>query len=325
MSADPPTPSSWSRRTDGSVLMSLLRIPSTPDPVVRDGGRFALAGPSVTRAEAMADDLARIRAALDRGSIDYLLVRGDDDRPVLAVDRAVRADLERAFAVAFVDEPFYARVDGGGRRSERLLGLGRLPGDEADLFLLHRRRTREARAGWKSVEAAVRLELWSFGEAEIVAPRPNAVTRRFIPRVDAIMTSVERWGEEWPTLAGMFDDHADDVDFDIDMVFSWVDGNDPEYLAGRASRRSGGDADADPARYRQIDELRYALRSVHAFAPWVRRIFVATDSPVPAWLDAAHPTGHVRAERGVLRRPCRASDFQLARGGESAAPHPGTC
>ena len=269
--------------------MSLVRIPSTPESVVRDGGRRAIAGASVTRAQAMSDDLARIRTALDQGSIDYLLVRGDDDRPVLAVDRAVRAELERAFAVAFADEPFYARVDGGGRRSERLLGLGRLPGDDAELFLLHRRRMRETRAGWKSVEAAVRLELWSFGEAEIVAPRPNAVTRRRIPRVDAIMTSVERWGEEWPTLAGMFDDHADDVDFDIDMVFSWVDGNDPEYLAGRALRRPAGEADGDPARYRQIDELRYALRSVHAFAPWVRRIFVATDSPVPEWLDTEHP------------------------------------
>ena len=28
---------------------------------------------------------------------------------------------------------------------------------------------------------------------------------------------------------------------------------------------------------------------MHAFAPWVRRIFIATDSPAPAWLDREHP------------------------------------
>jgi hypothetical protein len=254
------------------------------DDVVRDGGRFALAGPGVTRVDAMAGDLRRVRAALDRFSISYLLVRGDDDRPVLAVDRTARAEVEQAFAQEFADEPFYARVDRGGKRSERLLALGRLPGENADLFLLYRRRLRETRVGWRAAEAAVRFEFWSFGELDIVAPRPNALTRSRIPRLDAVLTHVDLAGETWPTLAGMFDDHADDVDFDVDMVFSWVDG------AHDARAGSLGDTSDDgPERYRQIDELRYALRSVHAFAPWVRRIFIATDSPAPAWLDPENP------------------------------------
>ena len=105
-------------------------------------------------------------------------------------------------------------------------------------------------------------------------------------------TRVERHGGTWPSLVGMFDDHSDDVDFPIDMVFSWVDSEDPEYHPRRAARlaeRQLRPADLDVARYRQIDELRYALRSVHAFAPWVRRIFIATDSPAPRWLDPEHP------------------------------------
>jgi hypothetical protein len=250
-----------------------------------------LGKPDQTRAAAMAADLADVRGALDRYSIGYLLVRGDDDRPVIAVDRAGRPELERALAESFAGEPFYARVEDDDKRSERRLALGRLPGDDAELFLLYRRRARQGRAGWKIAEAAVRLELWSFGEDEIVAPRSNALTRRRISREDAVMTSVARGGQEWPTLAGMFDDHADDVDFDIDMVFSWVDGSEPGYLQERRrwSALSGVDVDAGPARYRQIDELRYALRSVHAFAPWVRRIFVASDSPLPDWLDPTHP------------------------------------
>jgi len=244
-----------------------------------------------TRTAAMAADLADVRRALDRFAIGYLLVRGDDDRPVIAVDRARRVELESAFAAAFAGELFFARVDESGKRSERRLASGLPVGEEADLFLLYRRRPRGTRAGWKVAEAAVRLELWAFRDDEIVAPRPNALTRSRISRADAVETSVSRGGQEWPTLAGMFDDHADDVDFDIDMVFSWVDGGEPGYLEERRrwSILSGLDADAGPARYRQIDELRYALRSVHAFAPWVRRIFVASDSPAPDWLDREHP------------------------------------
>ena len=84
---------------------------------------------------------------------------------------------------------------------------------------------------------------------------------------------------------------ASDVTFDIDMVFSWVDGTSSEFQRARAQRMEAyivGDGDDSDARFRQIDELKYALRSVYLFAPWVRRIFIATDSPTPAWL-ADHP------------------------------------
>jgi hypothetical protein len=90
----------------------------------------------------------------------------------------------------------------------------------------------------------------------------------------------------------MFDAHADDVGHDIDVVFSWVDGTDPAFLSSRVGRldraRLGAGDDAD-ARTRQIDELRYALRSVDQNAPWVRRIFIATDTRLPGWLIADHP------------------------------------
>ena len=89
----------------------------------------------------------------------------------------------------------------------------------------------------------------------------------------------------------MFDAQASDITFDIDMVFSWVDGNDPEFQKRRAERMKDvvvGEGDDSEARFRQIDELKYALRSVYLFAPWVRRIFIVTDSPKPAWL-ADHP------------------------------------
>jgi UDP-glucose 4-epimerase len=265
--------------------------------VDRTTARFAPDDPPVTRLAAMISDLTAVRVALDTAGIDVLLVRNGRDVPVLAVDRTRRGDVEAAFETAFADTPFFARVDRrgdhDGKGSERLLALGRLPGDENDeTFLLYRRRQRSARPGWKVADAAVRLELWAFGETDVVAPRANALTRRTIARVDTVATTVERHGMSWPTIAGMFDDHVDDVDFPIDMVFSWVDGTRPEHMAERARYQGGApinQGDLSPARYRQVDELRFALRSVRAFAPWVRRIFIATDSPAPAWLDTDHP------------------------------------
>ena len=123
--------------------------------------------------------------------------------------------------------------------------------------------------------------------------------RRRLPRSEALEDTVEMFGQTWPTLQNMFADLASDVTFDVDMVFSWVDGSSEEFQRARAKRMQNyvvGDGDDSDARFRQINELKYALRSVYMFAPWIRRIFIATDSDRPDWL-ADHPSGtFVRAE-----------------------------
>ena len=82
-------------------------------------------------------------------------------------------------------------------------------------------------------------------------------------------------------------------------MFSWVDGSASDFQRQRAAQMAEyvvGDGDDGPARYRHVDELRYALRSVHMYAPWVRRIFIATDSPVPTWLIEHPKVTIVRSE-----------------------------
>jgi hypothetical protein len=115
--------------------------------------------------------------------------------------------------------------------------------------------------------------------------------RTRLPRSEAVEDTVQRFGRNWPTLQNMFAPLASDVTVDIDVVFSWVDGSSVEFQRERAKRMQNyvvGEGDDSEARYRQIDELKYALRSIYMFAPWVRRIFIATDSPRPEWL-AEHP------------------------------------
>lgn len=88
--------------------------------------------------------------------------------------------------------------------------------------------------------------------------------------------------------------HVDEVTFPIDVVYTWVDGDDPDWVAGknRALGRVDLDertADAhDPSRFRNHDELRYSLRSVAAYADFVRHVFIVTDGQVPSWLNVDH-------------------------------------
>ena len=136
------------------------------------------------------------------------------------------------------------------------------------------------------------LEQWNVGPHSVTCARANALTREQFDLADAEPVLVELFGRPWPTLAGMFDAHTNDVGHDIDVVFSWIDGSDPAFWSSRAGwlpRARLGDGDGAAARTRQIDELRYALRSVDQNAPWVRRIFIATDTRLPGWLIAGHP------------------------------------
>jgi stealth protein CR2/Stealth-like protein len=71
-----------------------------------------------------------------------------------------------------------------------------------------------------------------------------------------------------------------------DAVYTWVDDSWPGYmelLRGHASTRH----DVNPNRTRDnLHVLKYSLRSLEAFAPWIRRVFLVTCRPqVPAWLN----------------------------------------
>lgn len=88
-----------------------------------------------------------------------------------------------------------------------------------------------------------------------------------------------------------------EVDYPIDVVYTWVDGADPRWQSRKAdalgldeepsgSEATGEDEDlaGGAARFRNRDELKYSLRSLAINAPWVRKIFVVTDDQRPDWL-----------------------------------------
>ena len=67
----------------------------------------------------------------------------------------------------------------------------------------------------------------------------------------------------------------------VDLVYLWVDGSDPVWQAKRQSVVGyEGNTSADcKGRYADNGELKYSLRSVELYAPWIRKIFIVTDNP----------------------------------------------
>lgn len=79
---------------------------------------------------------------------------------------------------------------------------------------------------------------------------------------------------------------------EIDLVYMWVDGNDPAWRAkrqaitGHVETQTSADC---KGRYVDNGELKYSLRSIELYAPWIRKIFIVTDNQVPEWLDTSNP------------------------------------
>ena len=89
----------------------------------------------------------------------------------------------------------------------------------------------------------------------------------------------------------------------IDLVYLWVDGNDPKWQAKRNAfleRKVENSLSSFNGRYVNNDELKYSLRSVERYAPWIRKIFIVTDDQTPEWLDIENPKIKIIDHKEIL-------------------------
>jgi hypothetical protein len=159
------------------------------------------------------------------------------------------------------------------------------------------------------------LEFWREQDGALVGPRSNPIAD--VVRADEpVVTAPEPVfsafsspydGTEYRTRETFTMVSPDRIDFPIDAVYTWVDGGDPAWQARKAAALGDNDwvervsvQTANNSRFVSRDELRYSLRSLHCFAPWVRRIFLVTDDQVPAWLDTEHPQVTVVSHREIF-------------------------
>ncbi len=105
------------------------------------------------------------------------------------------------------------------------------------------------------------------------------------------------------------------VPFPVDAVYLWVDGNDPQWLA-RKNEIVSNSYDKKNIRLREdviskgrfIDngELRYSLRSIALYAPWIRKVYLVTDNQCPKWInrDKIKIIDHKEIFPSFAARPC---------------------
>jgi hypothetical protein len=161
------------------------------------------------------------------------------------------------------------------------------------------------------MQYGVRIEFWSTAEDEpdsVKAPGPNAAAE-LAHRDYLAPATITVDGRPRPTIA-LFDRlFLAEVDFPVDAVYTWVDGDDRDWrermLRARAAEE-GADYHPDAHaqhRYQSRDELKYSLRSLEMYAPWIRHVYLVTDQQVPQWLDPAHPRITVVDHRDIFRDP----------------------
>jgi hypothetical protein len=164
------------------------------------------------------------------------------------------------------------------------------------------------------VQHACEIEYWQEQDDRLIGPRYN----RSVEIIDAAEPEVQAGesvfgdfhsgasGRTYRTREPFLRPGLDRIDFPIDVVYTWVDGGDPAWLARKNATlvengwATGNEQAANASRFISRNELRYSLRSLHYYAPWVRRIFLVTDDQVPEWLNVEHPQVTVVSHKEIF-------------------------
>ncbi len=286
-----------------AALAAATRIAPAPPPT-HDA-------PGVTPAGARHAALSLATAAAARSTGErWLVVPPHETRtPVVVLPMAARQRFLEELVAA--DAPAYLslRDPAGGGWPERRAAVAELAADlqrgRTSVVAIEPWPTSGDRATLLGQGCTVEVEFWEEGvDGQLVAPRRN----RYAQRLPRDLTTVEAVvdGVTVPTLPAMAAPTVHECRFPVDVVYTWVDGRDPAWNQARLERLAGltGTAttreSSGQARFVSRDELRYSMRSVHLFAPWVRRIHLVTAGQVPEWLDTDHPQVAVVDHSAIL-------------------------
>lgn len=307
VAADRTAPSSGDQRAREVVIGASHRS------LVRSGGRLSEVRDDLRAPDVVQRNFETVVSALREHGIPYVVLRDREESPRrrVAVDAEHQALVRKALAAAYEGKAVYAELlrprthAPGVLLAERLEAVGEVAGLRVFRPVVTSGRTlRFGPAYGCDVEFWRRAPAEEGGDEQFVAPlRPSAVGPR-LPSLTADAT-VRVGDREHPTLEPFTRTLVNDITFPIDVVYTWVDDSDPQWQRRRAERREGlglepealGD---EAARFRNRDELRYSLRSLTMFAPWVRKIYLVTDDQTPAWLDTAHPDLQVVSHRDIF-------------------------
>ncbi|GAA4581145.1 stealth family protein [Planotetraspora phitsanulokensis] len=164
------------------------------------------------------------------------------------------------------------------------------------------------------------LEFWAKQKGMLIAPRPNPACASVPAKAKAVQGGEELFNtlvsagqgvRTYRTRPEFTRRLVGDIDFPIDAVYTWVDGADPAWRARRdqALAEGGGptgtlsEMATTEARFTSREELRYSLRSLLTYAPWINRVWIVTAGQTPPWLDTTHPMVRVVDHKEIFNDP----------------------
>jgi hypothetical protein len=240
-----------------------------------------------------------VASVLDTADIGYVLVPGPRDTVrQVAIDSSDADDAAAALEAALSGPGWVFERSERGRHHHRRLRVYRVLAAPTGHLLCGSDTACEIALWDRVIEpspAGPGLPPDTIGTR--VAPPDNPVVSRLSERAwQRAVTSPTHWPVEDPRP------YVLDVREPVDLVYTWVDGADPDWQRRKAQYAPADSYNfaANVARYTNRDELRYSMRSVAMFANWVRRIYLVTDGQVPDWLDTAHPKITVIDHRDIF-------------------------
>lgn len=149
-----------------------------------------------------------------------------------------------------------------------------------------------------------RADGYTYEPGTLMAPSGNGIAAYLSPAAwERAIASPTRWPEN------VSHPHIYQITEPVDVVYTWVDGDDIHWQRRKAEALGTIDAASlnstatNVSRYTSRDELRYSLRSLEMYANWVRNIYIVTDDQVPAWLDTSNPRIKVVSHREIFADP----------------------
>lgn len=307
--------------TEPMRTLPLVTKRSDGDIVIRHSGRPVIAAKirNLTPVSAKRLNLDIVCRSFDAFGVQYFVVRSQSAlRFRVAVPSAHREQAKDALVNASRKQSFYVQRTYENTRTKsatepRLATPRSLRHALADSdFRIIRFQTDPTRCLVLSENYGCEIEFWDEQDADLVAPRKNPCTTSVpqnassISVPESILTPFSPRHDSsqplYPTRQGFDVPIYSDITFPIDVVYTWVDGNDPEWQRRRAAISGNGyhPEAANLARFISHDELRYSLRSVKMNMPWVRNIYLVTDQQVPAWLNVNVPGLRVVDHREIF-------------------------
>ncbi|NEE52847.1 sugar phosphotransferase, partial [Streptomyces sp. SID8455] len=301
--------------------------------------RLAHVQPGLTPLAVRAQHLSLVSTALTQAGVEHFVVPGTEDTSsAIGVRDEQRGRVAQALRSLFSRSPGYIQRKVPVLRTGEPLQLGSREASWQGLETVD-----VLRAVWFQADPSGHLvygteygcdiEFWREEDGRLLPPRinrgasylpvhgemtlvsPHRFSRLAPPQTDAPQNQ-RRWGRKpqrsgLPTRQEFVCTGADEITFPIDVVYTWVDSDDPAWQRRRAE--ASGDVfheeSASAGRYINRDELLYSMRSLHMYAPWVRHIFLVTDDQVPHWLNSEGEGITVVSHREIFRETSRLPVF----------------